>query len=171
MHAENFALFQPTSALTISWFGQAIPMFTLRVRALKTTQLHDCIAISNSITHSEAYTRVSNDVQKKAITLQFMDGANTVESGVGFELYQNYPNPFVDETSIRFYLPDNDEVRLVISDLSGRAVYQHTAPFLKGNQRIVLDKQHLGAAGIWYYTLHTRFGTESKKMISSGSTR
>ncbi len=171
MHAENFALFQPISALTVSWFGQAIPTFTMRVRALKTTQLHDCMTISNSITLSEAYTHVSNDVQKKAISLQFRDGANTVESGVGFELYQNNPNPFVDKTSIHFYLPDQDEVRLVITDAAGRPIYQHKALFLKGNQRIVVDKQQLGAAGIWYYTLYTRFGTESKKMISSGAMR
>jgi hypothetical protein len=171
MHAENFALFQPISALTVSWFGQAIPTFTVRVRALKTIQLHDCISVSNSITHSEAYTRASNDVQKKAISLQFRDGANTVESGVGFELYQNNPNPFYDKTSIHFYLPDQDEVRLVIADASGRPVYQHKAQFLKGNQRIVVDKQQLGAAGIWYYTLYTRFGMESRKMISGGGMR
>ncbi len=39
-----------------------------------------------------------------------------------FRLEQNYPNPFNPETSIRYSLPIDSEVKLSIYDLSGRLV-------------------------------------------------
>jgi hypothetical protein len=41
---------------------------------------------------------------------------------VGFELDQNYPNPFAVGTRIRFGIPDNATVRLEVVDLLGRRV-------------------------------------------------
>lgn len=172
MRAEQFALFQPEHAITASWFGgAAMPAFSVRVRALKALQLRDCIAVSNRITRSEAYPRATDGTHKHDIVLQFKDGETNHESGVGFELYQNQPNPFSDNTRICFYLPENDVVTLSISDGTGKLVYQQVVQCTKGAQSFVIDRKDLGAAGIWYYTLKTRFGTESKKMIGVGSIR
>jgi hypothetical protein len=171
MAADQFAIFPAEQALTVSWFGQAIPDFSIRVRSLKSQRLRDCIAISNRITPSEAYTRITNGVLKHNLQLQFKDGIETFESGIGFELYQNQPNPFTDKTWIRFYLPESDEVNLIISDASGKIIQQRTGQFGKGMQSFLVDRQGLNTEGLCYYTLKTRFGTESKKMIYSGSTR
>jgi hypothetical protein len=171
MAADQFALFPSDNAITVSWFGQAIPDFSIRVRSLKSQRMRDCIAISNRITPSEAYTRITDGVLKHNLQLQFKDGMEIFESGIGFELYQNQPNPFNDKTWIRFYLPENDEVSLIISDASGKTVQQRTAQFGKGLQSFVIDRQWLNTAGLWYYTLKTRFGSETKKMIYTGSMR
>ncbi len=42
----------------------------------------------------------------------------------GFELAQNFPNPFNPETTIQFSLPQNSRIRVTIFDLLGRPVRQ-----------------------------------------------
>ena len=45
-------------------------------------------------------------------------------AGVGFELYQNQPNPFVNKTMVGFHLPEATEATLTVYDEAGRMVYQ-----------------------------------------------
>ncbi|MCB0270425.1 MAG: hypothetical protein KDH95_19870 [Calditrichaeota bacterium] len=42
----------------------------------------------------------------------------------GFELAQNFPNPFNPETTVQFSLPQNSRIRVTIFDLLGRPVRQ-----------------------------------------------
>ncbi|MGH7597280.1 MAG: FlgD immunoglobulin-like domain containing protein, partial [bacterium] len=39
-----------------------------------------------------------------------------------FTLYPNYPNPFNPETAIRFYLPEESEVKLTLFNVVGETV-------------------------------------------------
>ena len=39
-----------------------------------------------------------------------------------FALHQNYPNPFNPVTTIRYDVPDNGLVRIIIYDLTGRKI-------------------------------------------------
>ena len=41
-----------------------------------------------------------------------------------FALHQNYPNPFNPKTRVRYDLPDNENVTIIIYDLLGRQVKQ-----------------------------------------------
>jgi flagellar hook assembly protein FlgD len=46
---------------------------------------------------------------------------------VSYSLEQNYPNPFNPTTTIRYGLPENSDVRLIIYDIKGRVVQQYIA--------------------------------------------
>ena len=37
-----------------------------------------------------------------------------------FQVFQNYPNPVINNTTIELYVPEKDEVNLIISDIFGR---------------------------------------------------
>ena len=41
---------------------------------------------------------------------------------LGFMLYENYPNPFNPETTIKFDIVNDESVELVVFDLNGRKV-------------------------------------------------
>ena len=43
--------------------------------------------------------------ERQDVALRFRSAAGTITNGVGFELYQNQPNPFVGNTFIGFHLP------------------------------------------------------------------
>ena len=85
-------------------------------------------------------------------------------------LYPNYPNPFNPTTTIRYYLPENSWVCLVIYDVSGKLintlVNKHQE---KGTQTAQWDgkDQHGNsvASGVYVYRLTAGKETISKKMI------
>ena len=100
--------------------------------------------------------------------------AGTVSAG--FELYQNQPNPFVNKTSVGFYLPARQgsaggpeaaEATLSIVDETGRVVYQQKGQLAKGENSIQLDRALINTTGLLYYKLETETDSATKKMIQA----
>jgi hypothetical protein len=82
-----------------------------------------------------------------------------------FVLYQNYPNPFNPSTNIRYELPINGFIKLVVFDALGREA-----------ETLVNEKQTAGTyeatwnasqfpSGVYFYKLQTEGFTETKKLI------
>ncbi|MEX1138898.1 MAG: T9SS type A sorting domain-containing protein [Bacteroidota bacterium] len=70
-----------------------------------------------------------------------------------FHLAQNYPNPFNPTTEIRFDLPDNGNVRVVVFDVLGRRVKTLLNEFKSaGNYSINFDGADI-PSGIYFYRL------------------
>jgi hypothetical protein len=86
-------------------------------------------------------------------------------TGLGYELYQNQPNPWQDRTIIGFYLPEAGEVSLRILDGSGRILKLIRSDFAQGSHRMVIYGQELPASGVLYYSLETNDIISTKKMI------
>jgi len=47
----------------------------------------------------------------------------------GFQVFQNYPNPFEDQTTITLYIPEKEKVDITIADMNGRQIF-HTGRML-----------------------------------------
>ncbi len=137
--------------------------FTLRFRAHKSGKLSEMLSVSGSITRAEAYAEEG----RQGVAFRFNSSAGVTINGLGFELYQNQPNPFVNKTSIGFYLPVAAEATLSIFDETGRVVYQQKGQFAKGENTIALDRALLNTTGILYYKLETATDSATKKMIQA----
>jgi hypothetical protein len=94
-------------------------------------------------------------------------GIRKIESQIPirFSLSQNYPNPFNPSTTIRYELPENSLVNLVVFDDIGREI-----------ETLVNEKQSAGIyetsfngsqypSGVFFYRLKTDGFVETKKMI------
>jgi hypothetical protein len=134
--------------------------FTLRMRAEKSGKLSDMLGLSGTITRAEAYGTEG----RLNVALRF-DGKTV--SGLGFELYQNQPNPFVNNTSIGFHLPEAAEATLSVMDESGRVVYRQKGKFPAGENTVVLDRALLNTTGVLYYQLETDKYSATKKMVQA----
>jgi hypothetical protein len=88
------------------------------------------------------------------------------QNPVGFALYQNYPNPFNPVTSIKFDIPKQQFVKLVIYDINGREVEILLNKSLShGSYSIQYNASNL-SSGVYFYRLETDNGfADSKKMI------
>lgn len=112
------------------------------------------ISLSNAIVETARWTPVAVGIHN--ISGQIPDR---------FQLHQNYPNPFNPSSTIRYEIPKNSFVKLIIYDMLGREL-----------EILVMEKQSPGiyeatfnasrySSGIYYYKLTTEEFNETKKMI------
>jgi len=133
------------------------PLFYLRFRAKTNARLSDLMTLQPRYTIPEAYDKNENLMN---IRLEFDAPANA-----GFRLLQNQPNPFRDETLIRFELPEPEVGKLMFFDLSGRVVKVIERQFEQGYNEISVRKEDFPTTGILYYQLQTPNHTATRKMI------
>ncbi len=81
------------------------------------------------------------------------------------ELYQNYPNPFNPSTKIKYQLPQDSEVQLVMYDMLGREVKEIINQYQSaGYYELSFDGSNL-PSGMYIYKITTGEFTASKKML------
>jgi hypothetical protein len=134
-------------------------LFYLTFRGKGQAQLSEVLTTSSRMTYAEA---VTTEVKEIAVRLEF--GVDGVLAGE-YELYQNQPNPFANETQIRFNLPEAMAATLTIYDVSGKVVQQIEGMYKKGMNQVQIDKSMLPATGILYYQLEAGEFRATKKMI------
>jgi len=84
----------------------------------------------------------------------------------GFELLQNFPNPFYDQTEISFSVPETMEVQISITDMAGKHVYLLKGIASKGhNAWSISDVDFVLPTGVLYYRMNAGEFTQVKKMI------
>ncbi|AEE52691.1 MopE-related protein [Haliscomenobacter hydrossis] len=157
--AENFGVFKNEGLITTSWNSKYEPgtLFTLVLRAKADAKLSQSINLNRTVS-PEAYDQNNENL---GIALHF-EGIPVSEV---YELLQNTPNPFSDETVIGFKLPKATAATLSIRDVKGALLYQVEGNYAKGNNQVILKEEQLGASGILYYTLATEEFTATKKMV------
>lgn len=92
---------------------------------------------------------------------------NSISTNIpkNYFLFQNYPNPFNPSTTIRYELPKNEFVKLVIFDLLGNEIEtlvneKQTA----GTYEITFDASQY-SSGVYFYKLRTENFSVTKKML------
>lgn len=92
---------------------------------------------------------------------------NNFSNGIdGYELHQNYPNPFNPETTIRYSLSEEAEVKLTVFDITGREVAELVSGSrTKGNHSVNFNAENL-TSGIYFLRLSVDGkAVQSKKMM------
>jgi hypothetical protein len=163
MNDENFAVFG--DAITTSWDAPTVfngkASYTVTFTATKSGKLSEMMSVSSRITRALAFDGTS----KLNVALRFNNGGNSTIAGVGFELYQNAPNPFVSKTFVGFHLPAAAEATLTLFDEMGRVIYTQKGQYAKGYNAIGLDRSVVGNTSTLYYELRTATDQATRKMI------
>jgi len=182
MSMENFGVFKDANALTTSYNSPVNGNFHLRFRAKKSGKLSQMLSLSGRITTAEAYRKSPGDEKLEVleVALRFKDeqGALLSVAGLGFELYQNQPNPFANQTVIGFYLPGKEKmpsgettkVTLSVYDESGKEVYREEGNFPVGYNHFTLEGgelQNIPDVSLLYYKVETDKVSETRKMIKT----
>ena len=110
----------------------------------------------------EVYGLVNGDIEIMALQ---MDVKVTEEQiATAYQLFQNIPNPFNGNTVIRFAVPDNELVTIVIHDVMGKMILEQQVAATAGLNEFVIRDHQLGHAGVYYYSLYTQSANLTRKM-------
>jgi hypothetical protein len=122
---DNFGI--NGTLLTTSWsnangvsINSTEPLFTITVDVNDDNRISELISINSDAVIAEAY---DNSLNTYNVSLETRSG--DLEAGE-FALFQNRPNPFLESTQIKFFLPEAMEVELIITDVTGRLVTKKT---------------------------------------------
>jgi len=80
------------------------------------------------------------------------------------ELFQNVPNPVMDNTSISFYLPQDGKVRLTVSNTLGQEIMTIAdTSYQKGMHTVSMDATSL-STGVYFYKLDANNTSVTKQL-------
>jgi Dockerin type I domain len=164
---NNYAIFKEKSKITVSWNGkmQKGDLFKIKLKTLTAQTVQDIIQITSDMTDAEAYI-ADGGIR---IIKMLPKAENTLASdSVAIELLPNVPNPFSDETTIRFNLSENDEIQLSIFDNQGRVIKTVKKLFQKGynDVKIPFYDVPMGLkASIFSYKIQTTHQTLVGRMV------
>jgi len=102
--------------------------------------------------------------------LRFRESKNSESVPQRFSLSQNYPNPFNPQTSIRYALPQDAQVRLIIYNILGKKVKTLVDEFQSAGYKTGWwdgkdEKGDQVASGVYFYRLEADKFSEVKKMM------
>jgi hypothetical protein len=132
-------------------------------------------SVAVSATGTTALTGGPNDSTNKGAFWIYVAGTQMLseesemrEEGMrdinsAFTLFQNSPNPFTNQTSVGFTLPEPCTAEWQIADMSGRVVLALKREYPAGENRESFELK--GYNGVYWYTIKTPFGTKTRKMI------
>ena len=135
-------------------------VFSVTFKATASTMLSDVLNMSSRYTAAEAYNA---ELELMGVAIEY--NANNEVVANGFDLYQNTPNPFKNETVIGFTLPEAGNASLKVYDVAGRVLKAVEGDFAKGYNEVTLNRSELSGTGVLYYTLESANDSATKKMI------
>ncbi len=161
LNSEDYAISK--DRLTLTWSdrnGVKRPVITVRFMPNSTGSLRQLVYLDERFP-SEYYDQSNLDLYKAEVL--FTSRSETEEPA--FEVFQNKPNPFHNETVIGFSIGHKDLVELSIFDMTGRQLFSQKAVFEKGYNEIKVNSQYLSNAGMLYYQLNYQNQIVTKKML------
>ena len=145
-------------SLAMSWnaskmmsYGEGT-LFTVKVKKSDAG-----LSMSDRVARSEAYQGAGLET----INVSLEDTGLAINS-----LGQNEPNPWVDETLIRYSISHGGPLTLTIVDLNGKTIYTFSEEASAGSHEHVVDRKDLGGAtGILFYQIETKEYSQTNKML------
>jgi hypothetical protein len=98
------------------------------------------------------------------VRLNFDPTIGLEENSNDFKAGGLFPNPVLDQASLKVYLNNTQEITLNITDLSGRVVYNEIKVLNEGENELNIDATILNS-GIYTVNLFGSSNTISKKMV------
>jgi len=85
------------------------------------------------------------------------------KSDGGFQVYPNYPNPVTEQTTISLYIPEKDQVNLIITDILGRVILKSDRVLDKGNHTFRFVP---GNGNLYFFTAQWQRHCSSIKILN-----
>jgi len=82
-----------------------------------------------------------------------------------FKVFQNYPNPSADNTTISLFIPEKDKVKVIVTDILGREILKSERELERGTHYFRFTP---GGENLYFFTAQWRGGSSSIEILHSG---
>lgn len=137
--------------------AKGTPLFEIEFVALKEGSMNELTL------NTAGFTNELYDANFVALPLMMTSRSEKIAFEVA--VHQNIPNPFSDNTIITIEVEKENEGTLKIMNTNGSVVFSHNQYFDKGIHHIKINRQQLGANGIYYYQLEMGNFVTTRKMV------
>ncbi len=146
---------------------------TLIPGAGNSSMAHEYQFVDQNVIAGETYSYRLESVNFNGSTETFAQKIQTVEIPVPteFAVFPNYPNPFNPETTLKFQIPDQERISILIYDLKGNLVKRllNNALLQPGEHQVkwdaTNDAQATVSSGTYVYRLISKKHTKIGKMV------
>ncbi len=146
---------------------------TLIPGAGNSSMAHEYQFVDQNVVAGETYSYRLESVNFNGSTETFAQKIQTVEIPVPteFAVFPNYPNPFNPETTLKFQIPDQERISILIYDLKGNLVKRllNNALLQPGEHQVkwdaTNDAQAPVSSGTYVYRLISKKHTKIGKMV------
>lgn len=154
LNIKNDSYAVKNNELKVSWVGAE--QVSVKKGDLLFTIAHD---FELSLSPSFVPEFYDNDLNVKTIKL--------VKKGTTSSLsFENFPNPFSEQTTLQYYLPKKSNVTLTIFDQQGRVVFNTQQTIEKGFYKEMINKdQFASGAGIYLAKISTDEESKTLKLL------
>ena len=137
------------------------PMFYLVFDLKRTVNAAQLLQLYGEGIQAEAYNA---QLQLMDLGIRERDSKKLLDAAY---LYQNQPNPFSDNTSILFHLPEAQKVVFTFFDVRGVQIKKMEMDGVKGKNGLKVTRDDLKGAGMYYYQMEAGNYSSVKKLILS----
>lgn len=152
------------------WLNDGIGNFTLHGAIFGNSRVHsiECKDLDGDndidVVLGQDRNTGGNSIYFNESIIVGVDEKNITES-INYNLQNNYPNPFNPSTKIKYSIPHQGFVTLIVYDLMGKEIVKLVNEYLpSGEYEVNFDGRQL-SNGVYFYQLVTGNKTKTKKMI------
>jgi len=130
-------------------------LFEIVVRANDNVNTSNLFAFNSTFTKQEAYNTFNE-------TLDLVIKTKNLRPA---KIENVYPNPWIDNTKVEFYLPEGENVQFEFYDAKGSLVYSLENDYPSGNHMFTLDRELFLRPGVIYIKMITSKSVDQYKML------
>jgi len=112
--------------------------------------------LSSQVTKAEAYVNGREADLSLDVILDKVDRTT---------VFQNVPNPWSSSTEIRFYLAQDEQVKLSLYNVAGKLIYDTNGAFTKGINSFDIARSLISESGVIYYRIEAGDYIETRRML------
>jgi hypothetical protein len=157
MTVSNFAAY--SDHLSVSWedisqhhFNPGQTLFRMRMHVLKSVHLCDAIKLNPDLVTPESYPDLSTPENHLVLQCGLPYTPPTPAPGFPPVLFDATPNPTAGGATIGVRLYQEGEIRLVLTDISGRTVYTFKTMADPGDQSLAIPAEAMSQNGVYFWT-------------------
>lgn len=153
--------------ITLSWeknvntlLNEKVNLMKVKFKAKQDVFISDVIRMSSQRILATAYNDIGEEYD---VHLEF---EKTDQSTQRLSSFGNEPNPFSSSTIIRYFLPEKDQVEIILFDSFGKVLKTYQINGEAGyQQQIVKQEDFQNHSGLFYYKIKTSKEEANGKMI------